>query len=76
MKEWKEGKEGKEKVTIVISCNRFVSSDPSLTSKNWIICKNCGKDIFNHNVHCPICKRGLQLDTSAVSYTHLRAHET
>lgn len=45
-----------------ISCHHFVSSDPTLSTDNWIKCQNCQMDIFHHNVGCPICHRGLQLD--------------
>ena len=45
--------------TYNFKCNRFVSKDPSYLTDDWAFCKNCDTSIYQHNIFCPLCKRGV-----------------
>lgn len=59
--------------TLNFKCNKFVPKDPTYKTDDWYICENCNTSLFEHNVFCPLCRRGILFERSQEKFDKIRA---
>ena len=54
-------------------CNKFRSKDPLYQSDNWSFCINCNTSIYEHNVFCPMCNKGILFERTFEKFSKIKS---